>query len=164
MMKLTYLACDFNTIDKNEHHSFNEDSFVKYLDNPHTKNLIRRKVLLGALSHKCRTDYMNYVEENRGNCSVGNPSDYILATKEASNAITDAYIKDHKLYISVETLPTENGILLEKLIQMGMDLQVSMSTELDIIDDEYHIVNLFGLDHTISPAFTTSLVSVDKIG
>jgi len=101
--------------------------------------------------------------ENRGNCSVGNPGDYLLANDSAANTIVDAVIKDHKLFITVETLPTKDGLRLERMINLGMDLKVSMSTELEIVDNKYRIINLFGLDHTISPAFYTDLVSMKKI-
>jgi hypothetical protein len=71
-------------------------------------------------------------------------------------------IKDDALYIEIETMPTESGLILAKLFDSGYDMEVSMSTMLDIIDNEYHIVEILGLDMTNSPAFNTKLISKVK--
>jgi hypothetical protein len=152
------MACDFNSIDKNDHKSFDERSFQEYIDSPMTQSLMKKGIMFGTLSHKARAEYK--AEVDRGNLDVGSQSDYLLATGQAATNIKDMYIKDHKLYITVCTLPLPQGIALEKLIDAGIEIMVSMSTEVKQDDDHYYIVNLFGLDHTTSPAFNVGLVSV----
>jgi hypothetical protein len=159
---VTYMACDFNNIDKNGGKSFDEESFAKYIASPKTQEKIKGKIMLGTLSHKARVDYEN--ELKKGNLAIGTPSDYLLATNQAATYISDMYIKDHKLYITVCTLPFPMGIALEKLIDLDVNILVSMSTELRQDMDHYYIVNLFGLDHTTSPAFNTEVVSMSEVG
>jgi len=155
--ELKYMACDFSNIDKNGGKSFDEKSFIDYLNNPKTKKQIEGKTMFGTLSHKARADYEK--EILKGNLDVGSPSDYLLATNQAATFIKDAEIKDHKLYITVCTLPTPMGETLTKLIDLGINILVSMSTELRQSQSKYYIVNLFGLDFTTTPAFQTDLVS-----
>jgi hypothetical protein len=155
------MACDFTDKDENEGMSFDESSFLEYIKNPKTQYLIKNKLLLGTMSHKARSDFEN--ETRRGNCAVGNPADYLIANDLASNCITDMQIKDHKLYITIETLPVSKGLILEKMLDLGIGLLVSMSTELTVRNGKYHIVNLFGLDHTTRPAFNTEVVEMKEV-
>lgn len=157
MVELRYMACDFSNVDKNGGKSFDEATFQKYIDSPKTQRQIKGKTMFGTISHKARADYE--AEINRGRLDVGSPSDYLLATGQAATYITDMEIKDHKLYITVCTMPTPMGETLEKLIDLGIEVLVSMSTELRQDEFKYYIVNVFGLDHTTTPAFKTSLVS-----
>lgn len=162
MYKLTYMCCDFNTKDRNGNKNFDEASFQKYIDSPVFKKAVRGRTLYGAISHLARDKFQEY-RRNSPVCSVTNQSDFLLANNLAASVITDSYIKDHKLYVTVQTLPYGAGLVLEKLIELGTDLQVSMSTELDMDDQQYYIVNLYGIDHTLVPAFGTSLIKKEKV-
>lgn len=162
--KVTYMATDFSQKDLNGHRSFNKDSFIKYLNNPKTIDDIEGKKLMGAISHFYRDKYQEYIK-NHDKVSVGNQSDFLLSQNAACNAITDMEIRDNKLYITIETLPTEQGLLLAKLYDDDYNLPVSMSTELSInMDNEYCIEKVFGLDITCAPAFKTYISKKERLG
>lgn len=152
------MACDFSNKDKNDGKTFDEATFAEYIAKPSTQLMMSKRIMFGTISHKARVDYINEIK--KGNRDIGSQSDYLLATNQAATYIKEMYIKDHKLYITVCTLPLPQGIALEKLIDAGVDVLVSMSTEVKQDDNHYYIVNVFGLDHTTSPAFETDLVSV----
>lgn len=162
MLRITYLACDFSEQDKNEHFVFDEDTFQKYIDDPETQEKIKGKTMLGALSHKIRADFEEYMNTHP-NASLGSQSDFLLDEDRAANAIVGMEIKDHKLYITVETVPYGKGKAVEELMLWGMDLKVSMSTEVEINSGKYYIVNLLGLDHTTAPAFNTRTEAIEKV-
>lgn len=162
MLRITYLACDFSEHDKNEHFVFDEDTFQKYIQNPDTQEKIKGKTMLGALSHKIRADFEEYINTHP-NASLGSQADFLLDEDRAANAIVGMEIKDHKLYITVETVPYGKGKAVEELMLWGMDLKVSMSTEVEINNGKYYIVNLLGLDHTTAPAFNTRTEAIEKV-
>lgn len=158
-----YKALNFNEKDKNGKRSFNKEKFQSYINDEKTKKRISNKRMLGAFSHICRDEFVEYLQ-NCNDASVGDPSDFLLAKNYACNAITKMYIEGDYLMIEAETLPTEQGEILAKLLDAGYEIPVSISTSLDVDEnDEYEICEVFGIDITNSPAFETSVVSSKKI-
>lgn len=124
---------------------------------------LRIKKLLGSISHLARDEYIDYLAKSINKPSVGNQSDFLLATGKAATAIVDAKIKDHKLYITIETLPTEAGVILAKMFKDDFDIPVSMSTKLNVVNGKYIIKEIFGLDITFGPAFKSYSVKKEVI-
>jgi len=162
MWRIKYMACDFNSPDCNEHRCFDELSFQEYIDSEEFQSKLKGKKLYGAVSHEARDKFISYKMENK-HPSVGNQSDFLLSNGLAANVLVDASINDHKLYLTIETLPFGKGLELAALYDLDVDMQVSMSTELDIKNDKYYIVQIFGLDCTLAPAFGTELIRKEKV-
>lgn len=162
MIRATYMACDFTKPDCNEHRCFDEATFKTYLASNEFQKKLNGRLLVGAISHEARDKFIKYKQDNMSP-SVGNQSDYLLSNGLGANIITKAWIENHKLFLTIETLPYGRGLELEALYKLGMNMQVSMSTELDIMDGKYFIVNLFGLDCTVAPAFETELIGLENV-
>lgn len=160
-MKLyTMELVDFDSTDSNEGLRFHKPTFMKVIESDYFKDQLRRKMLIGGMSHRCRDEFLRYSEEHY--CSVGNHADFLVDKGLACNVLIKVWEENNKFYGKLLTLPTEKGEEFDKLYELGLDFKVSMSVGVDQDDKFYYLDRILGVDFTFGPAFKTKCVAVEE--
>lgn len=154
MIVLTYKLFSFSDKDSNRGMSIDKPTFIEYINSQEFQDALKKRVLFGCNSHQERDKFVSSKTH-----SVGIPSDYLLANNKISNILVDLRVEGDDVIGDLLVLDTLDGRLLKMLVEIGVDIEVSISMYTTYSNGKYYITRLNGVDTTVQPAFNTELLA-----
>lgn len=132
---------------KTSHKSINLQSFINTMKKPVMQQRLHDGLLMGLLTHDGRSRAR----------SGGIPhQDWVMKDPDLCNILREVTVKDGVVYGYLDLTDTPAAKRLVSLIKQGCKIGVSISTELVEGPDEFFIEELFGVDATGRPEFSSA--------
>ena len=135
---------------KTTHKSINVQSFKDLVYSDEYKAKLDEGKLLGLFTHLGRSDARS---NNLPHC------DNVAAHDHLCNILRGIEEDDDCIYGCFELVDTDAAKRFKDLVKMGVDIGVSISTELVEGADEFFIKKFHGVDFTLEPEFSSKMVS-----
>lgn len=138
---------------KTSHKSINLDSFLEVLRKPVIQERLHDGKLLGLLTHDGR-------KRARKGTEIPH-TDWILKDEDLANILRKVTLKDGVVYGYFDLTDTPAAKRFKSLVKQGCKIDVSISTELVEGAEEFFIKDFYGVDFTMRPEFSSSVVEVN---
>ena len=136
-------------VGKSSHKVINWRSFLDLVYGEEYQNKLKDRKLLGMLTHSGRRDARSGIIPH---------ADTVAISPYLCNILTGVSDDENCVYGYFDLIDTEATKKFKNLVNMGVNIGVSISTELVDKGNEYEIKILHGVDFTLYPEFDSPII------